>query len=58
VPGNNYAKVDSLLKTTIQQIAGHFKGKVRGWDVINEMFADGPAGAIRNNTNTCQCHCE
>ncbi|CCH01345.1 endo-1,4-beta-xylanase [Fibrella aestuarina BUZ 2] len=51
-PTNNYTKVDSLLKTTIQQIAGHFKGKVRGWDVINEMFADGPAGAIRNNTNT------
>jgi len=49
---NNYAKVDSLLKTTIQTIAGHFKGKVRGWDVINEMFADGPAGTIRNNTNT------
>jgi GH35 family endo-1,4-beta-xylanase len=48
----NYAKVDSLLKTTIQTIAGHFKGKVRGWDVINEMFSDGPAGAIRNNTNT------
>ena len=51
-PSNNYAKVDSLLKTTIEQIAGHFKGKVRGWDVINEMFADSPAGAIRNNTNT------
>lgn len=51
-PTNNYAKVDSLLKVTIQEIAGHFKGKVRGWDVINEMFADGPAGAIRNNTNT------
>lgn len=49
---NNYAKVDSLLKTTIQTIAGHFKGKVRGWDVINEMFADGPAGTIRNNANT------
>ncbi len=48
----NYAKVDSLLKTTIQTIAGHFKGKVRGWDVINEMFSDGPAGGIRNNTNT------
>jgi GH35 family endo-1,4-beta-xylanase len=51
-PTYNYAKVDSLLKTTIQTIAGHFKGKVRGWDVINEMFSDGPAGAIRNNTNT------
>ena len=51
-PSNNYVKVDSLLRTTIQQIAGHFKGKVRGWDVINEMFADGPAGAIRNSTNT------
>jgi GH35 family endo-1,4-beta-xylanase len=50
--GYNYAKVDSLLKTTIQTIAGHFKGKVRGWDVINEMFSDGPAGSIRNNTNT------
>jgi endo-1,4-beta-xylanase len=50
--GYNYAKVDSLLKTTIQTIAGHFKGKVRGWDVINEMFSDGPAGTIRNNTNT------
>ena len=51
-PNYNYTKVDSLLKTTIQTIAGHFKGKVRGWDVINEMFSDGPAGAIRNNTNT------
>jgi len=51
-PNYNYAKVDSLLKTTIQTIAGHFKGKVRGWDVINEMFSDGPVGAIRNNTNT------
>lgn len=51
-PNHNYLKVDSLLRTTILTIAGHFKGKVRGWDVINEMFADGPAGAIRNNTNT------
>jgi endo-1,4-beta-xylanase len=51
-PSNNYAKVDSILKTTIHTIAGHYKGKVRGWDVINEMFADNPAGAIRNNTNT------
>ena len=49
---DHYAKADSLLKTTIQTIAGHYKGKVRGWDVINEMFSDGPAGAIRNNTNT------
>jgi endo-1,4-beta-xylanase len=51
-PKNNYAKVDSVLKTTIQTIAGHFKGKVRAWDVINEMFADSPAGAIRNIANT------
>lgn len=51
-PLSNYNKVDSILKLNIQTIAGHFKGKVRGWDVINEMFSDGPAGAIRNNTNT------
>lgn len=55
-PNYNYAKVDSLLKTTIQTIAGHFKGKVRGWDVINEMFSDGPAGTIRNNTNTANAN--
>lgn len=55
-PNYNYAKVDSLLKTNIQTIAGHFKGKVRGWDVINEMFSDGPAGTIRNNSNTANAN--
>lgn len=48
----NYAKTDSLLKAAIDNIAGHFKGKVRGWDVINEMFSDWPSGNIRNNSNT------
>ncbi|MDI9365022.1 MAG: endo-1,4-beta-xylanase [Flavobacterium sp.] len=51
-PAVNYSKVDSVLRHNITQIATRYKGKVRGWDVINEMFADGPAGSLRSNRNT------
>ena len=44
------AKLDAELRRTIGTIAGHYKGKVKAWDVINELFADN--GAIRNNSNT------
>jgi endo-1,4-beta-xylanase len=30
-----------MLKTHIQTIVTHFKGKVASWDVVNEAFADG-----------------
>jgi endo-1,4-beta-xylanase len=36
------------LKNHIQTVAGHFKGKVRGWDVVNEAIADG-TGEYRNS---------
>jgi endo-1,4-beta-xylanase len=36
------------LKNHIETVAAHFKGKVRGWDVVNEAIADG-TGEYRNS---------
>jgi endo-1,4-beta-xylanase len=38
---------ESLLKTHIQTVVTHFKGKVTSWDVVNEAFDDN--GNIRNS---------
>lgn len=38
---------ENLLKTHIQTIVGHFKGKVASWDVVNEAFEDN--GTLRNS---------
>ena len=37
---------ENLLKTHIQTVVTHFKGKVKSWDVVNEAFNDN--GTIRN----------
>lgn len=31
---------ENLVKTHIQTVAAHFKGKVTSWDVVNEAFTD------------------
>ncbi len=33
----------------IQQVAGHFRGKIAAWDVVNEAIDDGNANALRDN---------
>jgi endo-1,4-beta-xylanase len=36
-----------LMQTHIQTVVGHYKGKIAGWDVINEAIADN--GTLKNN---------
>jgi len=36
------------LKDHIDNVAGHFKGKVAGWDVVNEAISDGKGGYLRD----------
>lgn len=44
------AKLEEALNKHITAMVGRYKGKVKAWDVVNELFADN--GAIRNNSNT------
>jgi endo-1,4-beta-xylanase len=43
-------KLDVALNDYITKMVTHFKGKVKAWDVVNELFDNG--GNIRNNANT------
>lgn len=43
-------KVDQALNDFITTTVTRYKGKIKAWDVINEMFAGD--GTIRNNSNT------
>lgn len=38
---------ESMFKTHIETVAGHFKGKVASWDVVNEAIRD-DNGTLRN----------
>jgi endo-1,4-beta-xylanase len=40
------------LEAHITAVAGHFRGKVVGWDVVNEAISDAPGGAGRHLRDT------
>lgn len=44
------AKLDTALNNWITTIVSRYKGKVKAWDVVNELFTE--SGTIRNNSNT------
>jgi endo-1,4-beta-xylanase len=44
------AKVDQALNSFVTGIVTKYKGKVKAWDVVNELFTEN--GSIRNNSNT------
>jgi endo-1,4-beta-xylanase len=35
------------LEEHIRNVVGHFRGKLQGWDVVNEAVVDGPEGYLR-----------
>ncbi|UWM47798.1 endo-1,4-beta-xylanase [Streptomyces carpaticus] len=39
----------SAMVNHINQVAGHYRGQIHSWDVVNEAFADWPAGQRRDS---------
>jgi len=50
IDGNHPASRELLLarmKTHIQTLVGRYKGRIRGWDVVNEVISDKPDEYLR-----------
>lgn len=42
------AELRQIVRNHITNVVRHFKGKIRSWDVVNEVFTDGDSPVLRN----------
>jgi len=47
VKGMKADPLRAAMTRHIQNVVGHWKGRIAQWDVVNEAIADGPSGALR-----------
>ncbi len=43
-------KVDFVLRTWVKSMVDHYKGKVKAWDAVNEVYTDGNPVVRRGNS--------
>jgi endo-1,4-beta-xylanase len=40
----------AAMERHVRGVVGHYRGRVAAWDVVNEAIADGPSGALREES--------
>ncbi|MCC8243332.1 endo-1,4-beta-xylanase [Saccharothrix luteola] len=43
------AALRQAMLNHVTQVAAHYRGRIQAWDVVGEVFADGPTGARRDS---------
>jgi endo-1,4-beta-xylanase len=50
VKGMRADALRAAMARHIQNVVGHWKGKIAQWDVVNEAIVDGPGGELRSDS--------